>query len=62
MLLCDPLRDRGGLGGGVPMLARTFKEFMLWTEPCTGMYCGWEEVVMLLMLRPSQRGCHAVTP
>lgn len=39
MLLCDAVRDRGGLGGGVPMFARALNEFMLCPEPYTGRLC-----------------------
>lgn len=36
MLLSDAARERGGLGGGVlPMCERMFREFMLWSTPCT---------------------------
>ena len=34
MLLSDPARERGGLGGGVlPMCERMFREFILWPTP-----------------------------
>lgn len=34
MLPSDPVRDRAGLGGGVPMFARALREFILWPKPC----------------------------
>ena len=39
MLLSDAVRERGGLGGGVPMFARALNEFMLCPEPCTWGLC-----------------------
>lgn len=39
----EPVRDRGGLGGGVPMLASALNEFILWTQPCAcwSTRCGY---------------------
>src|SRR5690242_20786958 len=34
-LLSDPVRERAGVAGGVPMFARALREFMLRSRPCT---------------------------
>lgn len=52
MLLSDPERERGGLGGGVPMFARTFNEFMLWSGPCTG----WLHLASMRLGREGRKG------